>query len=513
MPVSAPSATVSGGSSGVLWGAAALAAAASATAYGLSRRRAREEQIREMRQRAAEMSSPEARRARLTSLWNAAQARVAPIRAAMASAAAAAAAAKAAQEIQERRKVAYRLAQYQDSLARLGPPTTPFEQTVAWQTPDPELNAAYRLGRIYSSPQLRGEGQLLSGTGTPTPEPVPVGTPPPSGTPDEPTPARVPIAPYPQGYLPADPDIFSLEGKWIARSGSLLRSAGRAYIASAVQYQVVEGGRLVVSAPSRAPGTRAGFLSRYFLRGGQYTRSTLSQVGLRQFSLRNLASGARGTIGVGLVTSLISNLWDYTVGTQRETGVLSREFAVSTGVDLVLGVGTGLAAAGLVALAVAAGIVSLTVSGAIAIAAILGLSIGLALDATGVGTALKRGVNEGLNAWPGIIQNGRIIAEVVGQRAADLTSKVARSVADTAESVADTVTTAAREVNQAVTSTAHRVGEAARSVVESGTATVQHAASQVSQGAQRLVSDIASTASDAVENARQFLGDLFGGGD
>ena len=80
--------TTEGGGTGLLWGAAALTAAASATAYGLSRRKARLDYIREMRERAAEMSSPKARQARLTSLWNAAQARVAPIRAAMASAAA-----------------------------------------------------------------------------------------------------------------------------------------------------------------------------------------------------------------------------------------------------------------------------------------------------------------------------------------------------------------------------------------------------------------------------------------
>jgi len=105
-------ATTEGGGTGLLWGAAALAAAASATAYGLSRRKARLDYIREMRERAAEMSSPEARQARLTSIWNAAQARVAPIRAAMASvaassraAAASAVAATAAAAAEARRRI------------------------------------------------------------------------------------------------------------------------------------------------------------------------------------------------------------------------------------------------------------------------------------------------------------------------------------------------------------------------------------------------------------------------
>jgi hypothetical protein len=87
--------TSAGGVPGtLLWGAAALAAAASATAYALSRRRAREEYIQEMRQRAAELSTPSAWEARLSRLWNQATARVAPIRWALVAAAAAAAKAR-----------------------------------------------------------------------------------------------------------------------------------------------------------------------------------------------------------------------------------------------------------------------------------------------------------------------------------------------------------------------------------------------------------------------------------
>src|SRR3990172_2927482 len=94
--IAAPPASTEGGGTGLLWGAAALAAAASPPAYGLSRRQARLDHIRGVRERAAEMSSPEARQARLTSLWNAAQARVASIRAAIASGTRATAATSAA---------------------------------------------------------------------------------------------------------------------------------------------------------------------------------------------------------------------------------------------------------------------------------------------------------------------------------------------------------------------------------------------------------------------------------
>ena len=495
----------------LLWGAAAVAAAGAATSYALSRRSQRQQAIEEKRKEAADRESPPTFAHRLRSLRQQAEARVAPIRAGML--AAAAAAAKAAQEIQQRRKVQYRLAQNLDRLERLESQTTPPEQAVAWQSPDAELNATFQLGRIYSSAQLRGEVQLLSGTETPTPEPVSVGTPDPIGSPDRPTVAPVPTPPLPPGYVPSDLDIFSLEGKWIGRSGSLLNSAGRAITASAVQYEVLEGGRIVVSAPLRAPGTRADFLSRYFLRGGQYTRPTLSQVGLRAFTLRNLAGRARGTIGVGLVTSIVSNLWDYTVGTQRETGILSKEFAISTGVDFALSVGTGLTAALGVALFTAAFAISAPVWATIGAAAIVGIGIGLALDATGVGAALKRGVNEGLAAWPGILQNGRVIAQVVGERISALTSKAAGTVADAAVRAAETVGTAAREATQAVASTAHRASEAARGVVGTAAGTMQQAAGDVLHGAQQVVTSVQNTASQAIDSAREFLGSLFGGGD
>ncbi len=493
----------------MLWGAAALVAAGSATAYALNRRKQRQAQIEERRREIVSAASPQALRTRLTGIWNQAQARVAPIRAGML--AAAAAAARAAQELHQCRKVQYRLAEYQDSLLRLEPPTTPVEQTVAWRSPDAEMNATYRLGRIYSSPQLRGELPPWRGPGTPTP--VQIGTP----VPYQPTPARVPIAPYPPGYLPSDPDLFSLQGKWLGRGGSLLNAARNVSLASAVQYTVLEGGRFVISAPSLAWGTRAERLSRYFLRGGPYTGSTLSQVGLRAFSLRNLAAGAKGTIGIGLATSLISNLWDYTVGAQRQTGVVSREFAVSTGVDLVMGVGTGLVAAGTVAVgaAVVAATVGLTapVWATVAGAAILAVGIGWVLDRIGVGAELKRRVNEGLDAVPGILQNGRIIAQVVGERVSDAASNAVRSVSNTAFRTVDAVQAAARDVIQLVAGTAHDVGEAVGGMVGSAAGTVQQLVRDVVQSGREIISGVQNTVSQAFDSAKQFLGNLFGGGD
>jgi len=267
-----------------------------------------------------------------------------------------------------------------------------------------------------------------------------------------------------------------------------------------------------VSAPTLAPGTRAGLLSKYGLRGGPYTRSGLGQVGLRQLSLRNLVRGARGTIGFSLVTSVASNLYDYSVGANRGEG-LSKEFAVSTGVDLIMSVGTGLAAAAGVALLTALVGVTLPVWGAIAAAAGLGLFIGIALDATGVGTALKRRVSEGVEAWPGIIQNAGVIAQSVGGRVADMVSSSARSVTSAAVRSVDNVSRRSREIAHSVANGANEVGEAARSLAGNAANAIQETARSAASAAQHIASSIGDAATQAVESARQFLGKLFRSGD
>lgn len=79
-----------GGSSGVLWGAAALAAIAGATAYGLNRKKQREAEIEAKRKEIAERRSERSFADHLASLRQAAEARIAPIRNAVLAAAAAA---------------------------------------------------------------------------------------------------------------------------------------------------------------------------------------------------------------------------------------------------------------------------------------------------------------------------------------------------------------------------------------------------------------------------------------
>lgn len=144
--------------------------------------------------------------------------------------------------------------------------------------------------------------------------------------------------------------------------------------------------------------------------------------------------------------SLAANAIDYGFGEDRDKGVASQEFVVSTAVDTVMAVGTGLAAAATVAV-VGMGLTAagLTLPFWGAGLAVVGVSvgIGLLLDSTGVSDKIKEGVNtrieltqenarqfgkrfsNGLDAWDGIIDNAQVVGSEVGARLAASSSDLA----------------------------------------------------------------------------------------
>lgn len=151
-----------GGSGTLLWGAAALGAAASAMAYALNRRRAREAEVEKMRREAGKSASPGAFAQRLSSLRARAEAVVAPIRNSMIIAAAATQAAlelarQRAEEARHQRAEQLRAereerAEQAERRATLEPPRTAAEGTPevdAWQRI--ELQRAQQYAG-YSSP-------------------------------------------------------------------------------------------------------------------------------------------------------------------------------------------------------------------------------------------------------------------------------------------------------------------------------------------------------------------------
>ena len=130
------------------------------------------------------------------------------------------------------------------------------------------------------------------------------------------------------------------------------------------------------------------------------------------------AAMSRGGLVTSLMAATLGNLYDYTIGEQREAG-LGRELLVSTGIDFAIGVGVGLTAAAIVVGATALVGLSLPVVGFVAAVAIAGVAIGAAVEATGLPAYLKSHVGPGIDAWPGIFRNSQTIVDELGSRAGD----------------------------------------------------------------------------------------------
>ncbi|MEW6569433.1 MAG: hypothetical protein AB1449_14960, partial [Chloroflexota bacterium] len=290
-------------------------------------------------------------------------------------------------------------------------------------------------------------------------------------------------------------EALPLEGGWVARSLRLTRAARNALTARAVMFRTLESGRISVSAPSRALGTRRMYLQRYGFRGTSYNPSTI-----RGITGKHLLSGAlsRGAWITALVTSTIGNVIDYGFGRNRDKGIGSQEFFVSTAVDTVLAVGTGVAAAALVALVLPA---TAPVWGAIAVTALVGLGIGYLMDRLGIAQRAKDYLNAGvdavepaaiefgertttgLHAWGGIADNARVIARVAADRARDGVEQAVRGAAEAAQGAISAVTNTVQDATRAVRDQVTGAAEAARGVFANAAGTV-----------------------------RDFFGQLFGGG-
>ncbi|MGH2619351.1 MAG: hypothetical protein ACRDHG_02105, partial [Anaerolineales bacterium] len=299
-----------GPSGGLLWGAAALAVASATTAYALARRQARQAQTAAMRREAAAASSPKSRISRIQSLTRRLQARAAPIRAAMV----AAAAAKAAQEAQRRQKVAYRLAQYRAQLERLGPPTTPFGQMVAWQEPSPALTSTQVIARYY----LSERGSVPSPGNQTVAE-----TPGPSVTP---SPVRVP---YPQVFQPlVEPWPRVTGGALVDGAGYLWRygrTGHKIYNAWPLRFVPLESGKVGVRVGDLVPsGEKLARRLKLEYPGTRYNVGTLGRV-----TSGNLIRGAARNAGMAipLFTTLAANIYEFGWGSQRGKGIWSNEFA------------------------------------------------------------------------------------------------------------------------------------------------------------------------------------------
>ncbi|MBS3772506.1 MAG: hypothetical protein KGY69_19800, partial [Bacteroidales bacterium] len=302
----------------------------------------------------------------------------------------------------------------------------------------------------------------------------------PTGTPPPPTatpyPYRAPSpesysTPYPTGQRAAgeyEPTV-EVEGKWIAKGARWAKKVRNFFTARAVAFNSLDSGHISVSAPTKATGSRRSFLNRFGFRGTRYNPSTITGITGRQLIKGSLS---KSTWITAAVTSIAGNVIDYGFGKNKDKGIVSQEFAVSTTVDTVMAVGSGLVAAATVAL-IGAGIAAVTpfalsAAAGIALTAAAGVGIGYLLDRYGVNKKAKDIVNKGvdaveeeviklkdnvvngINAWGGAINNAKIIRQHVKDQAKN--------------TIQDKVTSYSNNINGSVIDIKNKINNAAQSV-------------------------------------------------
>jgi uncharacterized membrane-anchored protein YhcB (DUF1043 family) len=237
----------------------------------------------------------------------------------------------------------------------------------------------------------------------------------------------------------------------------------------------MESGHISISAPAKAIGTRREFLSGYGFLGTRYKPSTITSISGRHLIAGALSKASWITAGV---TSAIGNVIDYGFGKNKDKGIASQEFVVSTGVDTVMAVGTGLASAAVVAVGgavlTAATPIVVTTTAAIVATAIVGVGLGYALDRLGVGKKTKQVVNhgvdaiqeeatkiknevvQGLNTWGGIADNAKVIGQAVVKHTSDVFQNTAQAIQG---EITDTFQTFKGSLDQAVKSVGGKLSD------------------------------------------------------
>jgi hypothetical protein len=288
----------------------------------------------------------------------------------------------------------------------------------------------------------------------------------------------------------------NLEGKWIGRGARAVNSLRNYLTARNLMFKVLEDGKMSVSAPSIPTGRRIPFRQSYDFDGTRYNPGSITRITGRRL-LRGALS--RTTWGIAFATSLFGNAYDFALG--KNKGKSFQEFAVSTGVDTVMTVGTGLAAAALVVGVAGFFGATLTVGPVILLASFVGVGIGLILDSLGVGDWVKTHVNsavdhieDGLHSFAdkareipntlrGINENARIIRDVVSDR-------VRETISNTTEAIRRESTEAIRNVNNGF---------------KAGVKTIKETAQYIGEETKNIINK-------AVNGAKEILGSIFGGG-
>jgi hypothetical protein len=287
-----------------------------------------------------------------------------------------------------------------------------------------------------------------------------------------------------------------LEGKWIGRGLRAGNSLRNYLTARNLMFKVLEDGKYSVSAPSLPVGDKIPFRQSYNFEGTRYNPGSVSRI-----TGRNLLRGAlsKSTWIVALGTSLIGNIYDFTVG--KNKGKSFQEFAVSTGVDTVMTVGTGLVAATGVVLVAGAFGLTLTAAPVIIAASIVALFIGLGLDQIGAGDWVKKHVNNAIDC----IEEGtsRFVEKV------KTIPNTLKGIDANLKIIGDVVTDRVRE---GITNAKYKFDRIATDTIQHAGNFVKDTAKVVGETVQHIGETVQNTANNIANGAKKILGGIFGGG-
>ncbi|MCJ7433469.1 MAG: hypothetical protein MUO77_08285, partial [Anaerolineales bacterium] len=178
---------------------------------------------------------------------------------------------------------------------------------------------------------------------------------------------------------------------WVSGGFDAAQGVENTVNAASVVARPLEGGYVGVSAPRS-------IRDMFGLLGTRYKPSTISLSSTGSSLIKS--SAKNGAVAFNFGVSLLTNIYDYHWGEDKDTGVVSQEFGVSAIVDTVVATAVGIAAAGVVAGVVAflvgVGVLAATLSTPV----LVGIAIATPVVAIGIGL----GVDLGLE-WPDKIKD------------------------------------------------------------------------------------------------------------
>lgn len=355
-----------------------------------------------------------------------------------------------------------------------------------------------------------------SGTVTPSPTPTSTPTPTPTLTPTYtpvPTPTDTPVPEdryernlgVPPIVAPKDPDGFDVDdvldeveehSPLITTIYKILIKAKSVWATRVIRLNELVSGKISISVPGLSPGQKLGYRTeKWYIPGTRYNAENIPPTVAKGLFWRSVKG-----IGVSAATSVITNLFDFTLGENKTFGVWSPEFFSSTMVDFIKASVIGIGSAVLVGGALALAGVSLPFIAVAGITAGVALLAGFFLDKIIDTDQIKARIADGIRAWGGVFRN---IGTIISHGARQTWQKISNGIhawGGIARNARTIISHGVERVRQGISNTTRNVVDTGRRVYESAKNTVKSVGDTIS-----------NLASSAKEKVGGFLGSLFGG--